>query len=151
MPSLWASVFVVLSIAGAFVLLRDKRHSNPRPIIGILAAGGLLCGSALLVMTGAHERELAFVMLANLAALIIAAVLIDTSLIDERRSLFWLGSLYVVLMILTRFLEYETSLLVKSAAFLACGAAVIFAGIKYEQYIRRKSTVMEAGTEGRSG
>jgi len=48
-------------------------------------------------------------------------------------------------LILTRFLEYETSLLVKSAAFLACGVAVIFAGMKYEQYIRRKSTVMEPG------
>jgi len=94
---------------------------------------------------GSAERELPYVMIANLAALILAAVMVGTSLIDERRSLFWLGSLYVVLLILTRFLEYETSLLVKSAAFLACGVAVIFAGMKYEQYIRRKSTVMEPG------
>jgi general stress protein CsbA len=125
--------------------LRDKRHSHPGLIIGVLAAGGLLCGSALLVIMGSAERELPYVMIANLAALILAAVMVGTSLIDERRSLFWLGSLYVVLLILTRFLEYETSLLVKSAAFLACGVAVIFAGMKYEQYIRRKSTVMEPG------
>jgi len=144
-PSLWASVFLLLSIAGAFLLLRDKRHSHPGLIIGVLAAGGLLCGSALLVIMGSAERELPYVMIANLAALILAAVMVGTSLIDERRSLFWLGSLYVVLLILTRFLEYETSLLVKSAAFLACGVAVIFAGMKYEQYIRRKSTVMEPG------
>jgi hypothetical protein len=67
-PSLWASVFLLLSIAGAFLLLRDKRHSHPGLIIGVLAAGGLLCGSALLVIMGSAERELPYVMIANLAA-----------------------------------------------------------------------------------
>jgi general stress protein CsbA len=80
--------------------------------------------------------------------LILAAVIIGASLIDERRAVFWLGSLYLVLLILSRFLEYETSLLVKSAAFLACGVAVILAGISYEKYLRRHIRRIAAETGG---
>jgi hypothetical protein len=69
-------------------------------------------------------------------------------LIDERRLAFWLGSLYLVLLILSRFLEYETSLLVKSVAFLACGVTVIIAGIQYEIYLRHKAAGIETGKGG---
>ena len=43
----------------------------------------------------------------NLAALILGAIIIGLGLIDERRLAFWLGSLYLVLLILSRFLEYK--------------------------------------------
>jgi hypothetical protein len=79
--------------------------------------------------------------------LVLAAVIIGVGLIEERRLAFWLGSLYLVLLILSRFLEYETSLLLKSAAFLACGVAVIVAGISYEKYLRRNA----ASSEGDKG
>jgi hypothetical protein len=143
-PSVWAIVFLLLAIASALLVLR-KKHPQPASVMGVLAAGGMLCGSALIAMNGRLERPLLFVAVANLAAFILAAVFVGSSLIDEQRLLFWLGSLYVVLLILTRFLEYETSLLVKSAAFLACGVAVIFAGVKYEQYIRRRNAVSQDG------
>jgi len=55
--------------------------------------------------------------------------------------------LYLVLLILSRFLEYETSLLVKSAAFVACGVAVIVAGVSYEQYLRRKAGASKPAKE----
>lgn len=74
----------------------------------------------------------------NLAALIIAAVAIAIGVMDERRAAFWAGTVFVVLLIISRFLEYETSLLLKSAAFTLCGLAMITAGITYEKYLTRK-------------
>ena len=104
-----------------------------------MIVGGVLCASSLLSGASANisNGEFLFTLTTNLAALILAAVIIGVGLIAERRLAFWLGSLYVVLLILSRFLEYDTSLLVKSAAFLVCGVAVIVAGISYEKYLRR--------------
>lgn len=129
--SLFAVVFLALSIAATFVLSRRERHTHLWLIIGVLVVGALLIGAGLV------NSEIVFTIITNLAALILAAVMIGVSLIDERRVVFWSGSLYLVLLILSRFLEYESSLLIKSAAFLACGAAVIVAGISYERYLRR--------------
>ena len=75
---------------------------------------------------------------ANIAALALAAASIASGLLDERRIAFWFGTLFTVSLILSRFLEYETSLLLKSAAFIACGGVVIAVGIAYENYLRRK-------------
>ena len=96
------------------------------------------------------DGEFLFTAITNLAALILAAVIIGVGLVDERRLAFWLGSLYMVLLILSRFLEYETSLLIKSAAFLACGVAVIVGGISYEKYLRRNTASVE-GSKGEAG
>jgi hypothetical protein len=142
MQTLLAVVFLALSIAATSLLLRKERHTHLWLIVGVLVVGALLVCASLI------NEEIIFTIVTNLAALTLAAVLIGISLIDEQRTVFWLGSLYVVLLILSRFLEYETSLLVKSAAFLACGAAVIMAGISYEKYLRRKGSSME-GNQGK--
>ena len=132
MQSLLPLLFLALSIAATLLLFRKERQTQSWLIIGVLAAGLLLAGASLV------NREIPFTIVTNLAAMILAAVLIGISLIDEQRAFFWLGSLYLVLLILSRFLEYETSLLIKSAAFLGCGVAVILAGVSYEKYLRRK-------------
>ena len=139
-PSPLAISFIVLSIVAAYVILRAERQPQLRLEIGVLAAGAILCASSLLAGKVARDGEVLFTMAANLAALILAAVVIGFSLIEERRAAFWLGTLYVVLLVLSRFLEYETSLLIKSLAFLACGVAVIFAGMGYETYLRGKDS-----------
>jgi uncharacterized membrane protein len=137
LQSLLAVVFLPISIAATFLLLRREPKTHPWLIIGVWVVGSLLIGASLI------NAEIPFTIVTNLAALILAAVMIGVSLIDEQRAAFWLGSLYLVLLILSRFLEYETSLLIKSAAFLACGVAVILGGISYERYLRRKSSSME--------
>jgi uncharacterized membrane protein len=150
MRSLWAFLFFSLSIA--FSLLMWGRARQPQPLLtaGVLLAGGILCASSLLSGASANisNGEFLFTVTTNLAALILAAVIIGVGLIDERRLAFWLGSLYLVLLVLSRFLEYETSLLVKSAAFLACGVTVIIAGISYEKYLRRKAAGIQGSKEG---
>jgi hypothetical protein len=137
MQTLPAVVFLASSIAATFLLSQRERHTHLWLIVGVLVVGALLICASLI------NGEILFTIVTNLAAFTLAAVLIGISLIDEQRTVFWLGSLYVVLLILSRFLEYETSLLVKSAAFLACGAAVIMAGISYENYLRRRGSSIE--------
>lgn len=149
MRSLWAFVFFSLSIAFSLLAWRRATRSQLLLTAGVLLVGVILCANSLLSGASANISDggVLFTATTNLAALILGAVIIGLGLIDERRLAFWLGSLYLVLLILSRFLEYETSLLVKSAAFLACGVAVIVAGISYEKYLRRHAVGIE-GSEG---
>ena len=141
MRSIWAFLFFSLAIVFSLLMWQRARHTQPLLTAGVLLAGGILCASSLLSGASANisNGEFLFTVTTNLAALILAAVTIGVGLVDERRLAFWLGSLYLVLLILSRFLEYETSLLLKSAAFVACGVTVIIAGISYEKYLRRKA------------
>jgi hypothetical protein len=150
MRSLWAVLFFTIAIALSLFILGRRIQNQPLLTAGVLLAGAILCASSLLSGSTANisDGEFLFTVATNLAALILAAIIIGIGLIDERRLAFWLGSLYLVLLILSRFLEYETSLLVKSAAFLACGVAVIVAGISYETYLRRKAAAGETSNEG---
>jgi uncharacterized membrane protein len=52
------------------------------------------------------------------------------------RTPFWWGLVMLTLQILSRVLEYETGLLVKSMVFVVCGVAVIFLGLWFERYVR---------------
>ena len=150
MRSLWAFLFFSLSLAFSLLMWGRARQTQRLLTAGVLLAGGILCANSLLSGASANtsNEEFLFTVTTNLAALILAAIIIAVGLIDERRLAFWLGSLYVVLLVLSRFLEYETSLLIKSVAFLACGVTVIIAGISYEKYLRRKAAGIEASKEG---
>lgn len=147
--SLWAFLFLSLSIVFSLLMWGRAKQRQPALTAGVLLAGGILCASSLLSGASANIiiGEFLFTATTNIAALILAAIIIGVGLIDERRLAFWLGSLYLVLLVLSRFLEYETSLLVKSAAFLACGVTVIIAGISYEKYLRRKPAGIEQQRE----
>src|SRR5262249_3814559 len=82
-----------------------------------------LVGACLLVSVSillGRSRIILPTLLANLAALIVAGIGLRKGFQEERRSAFWAGTLFLALLILTRFLEYETSLLLKSLAFILC-------------------------------
>jgi uncharacterized membrane protein len=79
----------------------------------------------------------------NVVALIIAAALIVKGVVEERRSAFWAGALFVATLIVSRFFEYESSLLLKSAAFIGCGAVTIFGGVAYEKFMHRREAVAQ--------
>lgn len=53
---------------------------------------------------------------------------------------FWWGLVVLTLQILSRVLEYETGLLVKSMVFVACGIGVILVGLWFERYVRTLQT-----------
>jgi len=78
---------------------------------------------------------------ANLAAFALAFVTIWRGIAEERRVPFWFGSLLSMLIVVSRFFEYESSLLLKSAVFIACGIAVMMAGTFYERLLRQKEAM----------
>jgi uncharacterized membrane protein len=52
------------------------------------------------------------------------------------RAPFWWGLVMLTLQILSRVLEYETGLLVKSLVFVGCGVGFIVVGLWFEHYVR---------------
>lgn len=141
----WAIPTVMVALVGLalVVLMMQHNASGSRKLLafGISVASAILILCALIGGTNRGDMALLTISV-NLAALIIAAVAIAIGVMDERRLAFWAGTLFTVLLIISRFLEYETSLLTKSAAFTLCGVAMIAAGIAYENYLRRKEVVV---------
>ncbi len=82
-------------------------------------------------------------MLSNVACLVLSAALIANSFRAEDRGLFWAGVLFVALIIASRFLEYETGLLLKAIVFITCGICLILAGVGFENYLKRRRTANE--------
>jgi uncharacterized membrane protein len=143
-----AILFLAISVVISVLWLQKEEKKRLWIPIGISAIAIQMCCSAMLVRAPVIAVDMLFTLLTNIAALILAATIIGISLIYESRAAFWSGSLYIVLLILARFLEYESSLLLKSVAFLACGIAVIIAGIRYEKYLRRQSSQTGANAPG---
>ena len=140
LPALWALVFIIATIIGAVVVYRSNFRTRRFALAGVLLAGALLCGGGLAAIYSDAEQSILFVLSNNLAALTLGVVAVRISLVDESRALFWIGSLYIMLLIFARFLEYDTSLLLKSLAFIACGVAVIVAGVRYEKYLKERKS-----------
>jgi uncharacterized membrane protein len=140
----WAIPTVIVALVGlALVVMQQLNASGTRKllVVGISVASAILIVCAL--VGGADRGDMVWLTISvNMAAFLIAAVAIAIGVMDERRLAFWTGTLFTVLLIISRFLEYETSLLTKSAAFTLCGVAMITAGVAYENYLRRKEAVV---------
>jgi hypothetical protein len=134
-----AGVAIAIGAATLAKAWRRMDDSQKRSAAGIVAASLLLCLSPPLIRFG--EAWPAIVV--NAAAIVIAAALIGKGILEERRLVFWAGSLFVATLIISRFFEYESSLLLKSAAFIACGVATIFAGVAYEKFLHRREAVAQ--------
>jgi uncharacterized membrane protein len=113
---------------------------------GIGTAAALLWGSAFLGNPeGRGPQEILRIGVVHAAALVLAAVAVASGWAAERRSHFWSGVLFLLLVIISRFFEYETHLLVKAAVFTACGLAVFWAGIRYERHLHRREAARAFG------
>jgi uncharacterized membrane protein len=66
---------------------------------------------------------------------LLASGLMRQGLEQGERRTFWSGLVLLSLQILSRMLEYEEGLLVKSLVFLLCGLGVIAAGLWFERYL----------------
>ncbi len=135
LPALVAGIIAIGLLINA--LTAEQKSERGFLQVAVISAAIILSFCALL---GANHRgDMVLLTLgANLAAFALAAAAIASGLLDERRIAFWFGTLFTVILILSRFLEYDTSLLLKSAAFIVCGGAVIAVGIAYEKYLHRK-------------
>lgn len=82
------------------------------------------------------EIEVIAIYLFNVLLFLLSAAFIRQGLAQGNRSLFWYGMVMLVLQIISRMLEYETGLLLKSAVFALCGLGMLVFGLWFERYIR---------------
>jgi len=121
-----------------------------RPLGPCLFAGLVLLGAGIglalatpsdqpyYLRTLAEAADITAVILGNAAVLALAAGLIGSAMAAVDRRLFWPGILLVVLLVVSRFFEYESGLLWKAAALLACGVGIILGGVRFESYLRQR-------------
>jgi uncharacterized membrane protein len=142
----WIIPVAAAAITGFVLMARlwsreSSENENRAKILSVMSVVVLLCCGVLL--NHFNNSSIIFPTIgANIAALLLAFLAVRDGIQTERRTHFWLGSLFGMLIIVSRFFEYESSLLLKSAAFIACGTAVILAGVIYERSMRR-SEVMQ--------
>jgi hypothetical protein len=135
-PAGFAVAIGVALLAKAWARMDESQR---RSAAGVVAASLLLWLSPPLSRFG----EAWPTVMVNAAALVIAAALIGKGIVEELRLAFWAGSLFVATLIVSRFFEYESSLLLKSAAFIFCGVVTIFSGVAYEKFLHRREAIAQ--------
>ncbi|GAB4369909.1 MAG: hypothetical protein Kow00121_10160 [Elainellaceae cyanobacterium] len=88
------------------------------------------------------------VFLFNLMLFFLAIALVRDGLALGQRHTFWGGMVLLVLGIVTRMLEYNTDLLLKSIVFAICGVSVIGAGLWFERNARPRRLRSQPSQEG---
>jgi len=121
---------VVWGAAGALGRLH-RRGLATLPALALVANG-------LLLVPWLIQEALAFTVAANVAAAILAGGLLWQGTHRAERTPYWSGLAFAGLLIASRFFEYDTGLLVKSAVFVGCGVAVVLGGIRFEQRLREQ-------------
>ena len=140
----FALVFILAVLCvGVLLSWRSRKealqNARLRPYVISIWIGVGLTHAACIVPWGG----ILAVLFSNMALLALGVGLVWSGLVGLNRRVFWLGVALIALTILSRFLEYDTGLLLKSVAFLASGAGVIYGGIRFENVLRKKGTVHE--------
>jgi uncharacterized membrane protein len=145
----WAALIdtVILGLVAVvswWRMIVQRGRSNPQS--GQLINTGLVA-SMLVITAGTFiwHTEIAAIpeiatLLFNILLFGLAIVLIRDGLALGNRHTFWGGMVLLVLSIITRMLEYNTGLLLKSIVFALCGLGVIGAGLWFERNIERMRT-----------
>jgi uncharacterized membrane protein len=125
--SLW---FIAPAFLGAVALLvRYRGGWRGRPAT-LCALGGI---PLVLLGLAAGNDGLYGVIASNLVLAVVAAVAITSAAHSLNRVHFWYGSLLGGLLIVSRFLEFDTELWLKAIVFIVCGMAVIAFGVAFER------------------
>lgn len=88
-------------------------------------------------------NDIAVAITANVLFLVLGVVLICSARLLEDRRLFWGGVLIIAAFAVSRAIEYETGLLIKSAVFIFCGIALMVAGVMFEKFLKSRRTSIE--------
>ena len=134
----WTALLGLVYLGAAvvwFVALRhpaDGGEPRKRKHLAMLVA-------ALLVTLGiVVGNDIVLAVTANLALLMVAGALLWEAVAESQRQEFWLGLGLLILIIASRFLEWDTHLMVKSAVFILCGIGVTFGGVRFERFMKAK-------------
>lgn len=139
-----ASVYIIAVLMWAYVFKSILSTRRLRPIsISILASTILVLSGIIAKTFWTYNDYLLLVISSNLACLVLCVGLIVNSFRAEDRRLFWAGILFTALIITSRFLEYKTDLLLKAIVFTACGVGLILAGVKFENFLKKRRLINE--------
>jgi hypothetical protein len=129
--ALLSLVYVGAAIAWGAALRRGlgKEEMQIRPLTMLAACVLVTAG-----MAAGHQVVLLVV--ANLALVGIAGGLLWDAVAASQRREFWLGLGLLSLVLVSRFLEWDTHLMVKSAVFVLCGVGVIVGGSRFEKRLK---------------
>jgi uncharacterized membrane protein len=140
-PLLDAIVFGIIAAIGWLKITNSRRFGwfQERAVNTGVIAGFLILTAALFIahLEGSGISGVATVGF-NVLLFGFAIALIRDGLALTSRSMFWGGMVLLVISIMSRMLEYNTGLLLKSIVFLICGIGVILAGLWFERNIRPK-------------
>lgn len=132
---LWTALLGLVCAGAALAWTAALRAPRGGDDTGVKSASVLL--AALLLALGiALGQELVLQIVANLALLAMGGGLIWNAVALGRRREFWKGLLLLVLVVVVRFLEWDTHLMLKSAVFILCGVGVILGGVRFERYLK---------------
>jgi uncharacterized membrane protein len=133
-------ILTVLTIVEWVYLVRSSRTRSGRLRVNLntVMVGSFLAIAALLIYwdTEISQIQIVATFISNVLLAVLGIGTIRESLGTGDRRPFWFGIFLLTLQILSRLLEYETSLLLKSLMFVLCGVGIIAAGLWFERYVR---------------
>ena len=133
-------IFLIVSIWWWWKLGRSQRNNYLWRIDRNSAAIGIMIlTTSLLVWWHLRLHTLGGLatFMFNLLLLLLAIGLIHQSLNIGKRLGYWWGIILLSLQLFSRMVEYDTGLLLKSIVLFLCGIGVIFAGIWFENYLKK--------------
>jgi len=143
-----AAGYIIAVIMWVYCFRLMLQNHQIRPIsISVLASTVLvllgIIAKIFLLEKWSYNDYLFVVIASHFACLALCIGLLASSFLIENRHIFWAGILLAALIITTRFFEYETGLLLKAAVFTACGVSLILAGVKFENYLKKRRLTNE--------
>jgi len=135
-------ILTLLAVSQWFNLLRPKPNPQHRNIdITNIGIGIFTLAAAFAPIWSQHfaETSVLAIFIFNLFLTTLACGMILQGLKSNQRRAFWGGMILLTLQIITRMLEYNTALLLKSLVFIFCGVAVIGAGLWFEEHLNKLS------------
>lgn len=105
----------------------------------------LLLLATVTLVVGQGHLEVLTALGFNILLFALALGLVRDGLALTQRSTFWGGMVLLVLGIVSRSLEYNTGLILKSVVLIACGVGIIVAGLWFER--RKRPAAISASSE----
>lgn len=130
----WLWVVLPSAIAATALLVKARRRPLERPA----ALVAWFAIAVVIVALCLPKSRYVVATAANLGLVATAVTGVASSMRQLRRGPFWLGTLTLGVLIVSRFFEYQSNLLMKAVAFLLAGALALWAGARFERRMERE-------------
>ncbi len=130
-PLVWVSAALPLGLYVAGFLRRGEGTWHRGTPVGAVALF-----AAPLLLLAAIPGGMTLAVVSNAVLVAISGVAIATAVESLDRGPFWMGSVLAGVVIVTRFLEFETDLWLKALAFIGAGVALLTFGVAFERRLQ---------------